>query len=230
MTNPSDADRRPAIHRIDMSPDQAGFPRPPCPVQLKFLPSPQAGGWTLLAGVQPGHANAIASWLATQPAFEGVSIAPGIAPRLVRAQASALPPRWTEVATLASVHHLDLRGDGASWFVEGARDDIRALLGQLRASSQDRQDVVRCRSLQVPGRPAPITRRQQEALATAVAMGYYEIPHRVDLRCLAKQKGITLGSFSELLRRAESAVLSHHVDSRLLAWSVWDEGAPAASP
>lgn len=220
-----------AIHRIDMPSGQAGFPDPPCPVQLKFLPVPQSGGWVLLANVRPGETGAIAAWLAGQAAYAGITVAPGIAPRLVRARAASLPPLWSEVAALVSVHHLDLRSQSASWFVEGARTDIAALLQRLCASGPSQDDVpVRCRSVHLPGRPAEITRRQHEALCAAVALGYYEIPHRIDLRTLARHTGVSLGSFSELLRRAESAVLRHHVDSRLLAWSGPEESAwePAA--
>ena len=221
--------QRQAVHRIDMPAGQAGFPAPPCPVQLKFLPSSPAGGWVLLANCQPDSTGAVAAWLAGQQGLQDIAIGPGIAPRLVRAHAAALPPTWAMAATLAAVHHLDLRGPSASWFVEGAAEDIAALLDRLRSAGPPAAEAgpVRCRSIRVAGTPAVITRRQQEALATAVAMGYYEIPHRVDLRRLAERSGVSLGSFAELLRRAESSVLSHHVDSRLLAWSAWDDGAPA---
>jgi hypothetical protein len=229
MTGPSTEPGTPAVHRIDMPIEQAGFPAPPCPVQLKFLPSPQAGGWTLLANVLPGDTRDVAAWLAGQEGFGDVSVAPGIAPRLVRARAAALPPAWSEVATFVAVHHLDLRGPNASWFVEAGRNDLAALLQRLRSTGPSGHGAaaIRCRAIQVQGRPAAITRRQQEVLSTAVALGYYEIPHRIDLRSLARHTGVSLGSVSELLRRAESTVLSHHVDASLLAWSGADEeGGP----
>jgi hypothetical protein len=59
-----------------------------------------------------------------------------------------------------------------------------------------------------------------------VQMGYYDIPHRLDLRQLAKQTGISLGSLSELLRRAEAAILTHYVDSSLLGWPLAGESPP----
>jgi predicted DNA binding protein len=68
-----------------------------------------------------------------------------------------------------------------------------------------------------------ISRRQFEALSTAVAMGYYEIPHRIDLRALAKTTGVSLGSISELLRRAEATILTHYVDSNLMGWPLAEE-------
>src|SRR5688572_29832100 len=97
-----------AVQRIDMPVGHAGFPAPPCPVQLKFLPSPHAGDWVLLANVRPDGTGAVAAWLAEQGTFEEVSIAPGIAPRLVRARARTLPPLWSEMAALVAVRHLDL--------------------------------------------------------------------------------------------------------------------------
>jgi hypothetical protein len=51
-------------------------------------------------------------------------------------------------------------------------------------------------------------------------MGYYDIPHNLDLRTLAATMGISLGSVSELLRRGESAVIMNYVDS--LASAPWD--------
>ena len=54
-------------------------------------------------------------------------------------------------------------------------------------------------------------------------MGYYEIPHRVDLRTLATAAGVSLGSVSELLRRAEASILTHYVDSSLVHWPADEE-------
>src|SRR6185369_14839445 len=77
---------------------------------------------------------------------------------------------------------------------------------------------VRCRPVLDGGMEAPLSRRQFEALSSAVALGYYEIPHRLDLRDLAARTGISLGSVSELLRRAEGLVLTRYVDANLMRW------------
>lgn len=56
---------------------------------------------------------------------------------------------------------------------------------------------------------------QQDALELAVALGYYEIPRRIDLRILAARMGISHGALSELLRRAEQHILVGHCDQRI---------------
>ena len=213
----------PTVHRIDLPCDQTGFKcPPPHDVHIKFLPNlPPLQGWTLLAHAAAGKPEALARWLADQ-GFQDVRVEPGLAPKLLRASVRELPPIWAEAAAFAKVHHLDLAADGhASWFVEGAKADILAFVEDLEGKQKVplAATEVRCRPVSVRRR-APITRRQFEALASAVAMGYYDSPHRIDLRSLAAQAGVSLGSLSELLRRAEAAVLTHYVDASLMGWPV----------
>lgn len=217
-----------SVHRIDLPCDQTGFATPPFDVHIKFLPSPANGGaWTLLAHAAAGKPDLLSRWLVQHPGIDQVRVAPGLAPKLLRASASALPAAWAAVASYASVHHLDLGADGrAAWFIEGARDQILALvqhLRQVQGQPRPKGAEVRCRPVLGDSRAVPISRRQFEALSTAVAMGYYEIPHRIDLRTLAAETGVSLGSVSELLRRAEAVILTHYVDSSLMGWPVADE-------
>ena len=220
----------PTVHRIDLPCDETGFLcPPPHDVHIKFLPNlPPLRGWTLLAHATAGKPEALARWLAGHPGITDVRVEPGLAPKLLRATAAELPARWAAAASFAKVHHLDLSVDGhASWFVEGAKADIVAFLADL----ETRQKVplaateVRCRPVH-ERRRAPVSRRQFEALSQAVAMGYYDIPHRIDLRALAAQSGVSLGSLSELLRRAEAAVLTHYIDSSLMGWPVSSQETP----
>ncbi|MEA3136400.1 MAG: hypothetical protein QOJ26_1075 [Thermoplasmata archaeon] len=215
------------VHRIDLPCDQTGFTTPPFDVHLKFLPSPATGeGWTLLAHAAAGKPDILARWLKLHPGIEQVRVAPGIAPKLFRASAAILPPAWATVASFAKVHHLDLSADGsAAWFIEGVRDQVWALVQHLEITTKPplAANEVRCRPVQGDGLAAPISRRQFEALSTAVAMGYYEIPHRIDLRTLAARTGVSLGSVSELLRRAEGAILTHYVDSNLMGWPMTED-------
>lgn len=231
----------PTVHRLDLRCEQTGFSTPPFDVHLKFLPSPIAGaGWTLLAHAAAGKPDALARWLPSHAGIANVRVAPGLAPKLLRATAVNLPPEWATVASFARIHHLDLAANGhASWFVEGVRDRIWALVKHLEATgaadakggaaSTSAADI-RCRPVHGGRSNAPITRRQFEALSTAVALGYYEIPHRLDLRQLAKRTGLSLGSVSELLRRAEGAILTHYVDSSLMGWPLGDDEADEFRP
>lgn len=216
------------VHRVDLPCEQTGFSTPPFDVHLKFLPSPAAReGWTLLAHAAAGKTEVLARWLKTHPGVDQVRIAPGLAPKLFRASMATLPPAWATVASFVKVHHLDLGADGhASWFIEGVRDQVWALVQHLELSPKPLGATeVRCRPVTGDAYFSPISRRQFEALSTAVALGYYEIPHRIDLRQLAATTGVSLGSVSELLRRAEGAILTHYVDSRLMGWPQPDEDA-----
>jgi hypothetical protein len=220
------------VHRIDLPCELTGFSTPPFDVHLKVLPSPANGvGWTLLAHAAAGKPALLARWLERHPGFDQVRVAPGLAPKLFRASAAALPPAWANVASFVKVHHLDLGSDGsAAWFIEGVRDQVWALVQHLEAAkaaaagppAPDAKPAVRCRPVPDGGRAA-LSRRQFEALSTAVAMGYYEIPHRIDLRALAKATGVSLGSVSELLRRAEAAILTNYVDANLMGWPQSEE-------
>ncbi len=223
-----------AVHRIDLPCEQTGFTPPPCDVHLKFLPSPATGeGWTLLAHAAAGKPDSLARWLKPHPGIADIRIAPGIAPKLLRATAADLPPSWATVASFVKVHHLDLAPDGnAAWFIEGPREQVLGLVRHLESKGPKTlaPGEVRCRPVHIGQRNAAITRRQFEALSTAVALGYYEIPHRLDLRALAARTGLSLGSVSELLRRAEGAVLTHYIDSSLMGWAMPDEDAEPFRP
>lgn len=212
------------VFRLDLSCDRTGFSTPPCDVHLKLLSGPISGVWTLLALVAAGTAESVARWLAADPSMENIRAASGIAPKLIRASVKELPPAWLTVSSFAKVHHLDLCADGtASWYIEGQHNQILELVRFLaKTNSALGPTEVRWQPVQVSG-TTPISRRQFEVLAAAVALGYYEIPHRIDLRTLAAHAGVSLGSVSELLRRAEKTVMAHAIDSYLMDWSAVDD-------
>lgn len=222
-----------ALHRIDLSCEQAGFTTPPFDVHIKVLPSPASGGWTLLAHAAAGKPALLARWFEAQAGIERVQVGPGLAPKVLRATTHQLPPAWVTLASLVKVNHLDLAADGqAAWFIEGVRAQVLAavqLLGGSPSGMASAATGIRCRPVHLDGLRFSITRRQFEALALAVALGYYEIPHGLDLRSLAKRTGVSLGSVSELLRRAEGAILTHYVDARLMVWPEADEDVAIAA-
>jgi len=189
----------------------------------------------LLAHAAAGAPERLIDWLIGHPGYENIRVAPGIAPKLLRATVPALPPAWALMASFVKVNHLDLCSDGqASWYVSGARDEIMAVVHQLsrtqdayaKSNPEELDDEilatqqVRCRPVYIGSEPVPVTRRQFEALSTAVSLGYFEIPHRIDLRSLDTVADISLGSVSQLLRRAESTILTNYVDAKRLDWPV----------
>jgi hypothetical protein len=216
------------VRRIDLPCVGAGFQTPPCHVQLRFMPV--RDGWTLMVRTAPNKSGAVAKWLQEAKAAR-VTVAPGLAPRVVRADFDALPTPWQSLLSALRVHHLGITPEGvASVFVEGTVEQVDGLL----ESYQREHPNVRCRQTILEPCVPKLTRRQIDALSTAVAMGYYDIPHNLDLRTLAATMGISLGSVSELLRRGESAVIMNYVDSLASApWepleeSEWNEAQDAA--
>ncbi len=151
----------------------------------------------------------VARWLMPFGPTE-INIAPGIAPRVLRAKFNVLPPLWKDMLARVTVHYVDLTPEGtASIFVADSGDKVDHFVQMLRGESS----VVRARqSLQGPAR-VELTARQLEVLALAVALGYYETPHKVSLRGLAKKLALSVGATSELLRRGESLIITNYVDA-----------------
>lgn len=210
----------PAVHRIDLTCEQSGFRVPPADVHLKLLPPSVAGGpWTLLAYAAAGRPSKLGPWIRQLPGFVDLRVEPGLAPRFMRATLEAPPAPWAIATPFVKVHHVDVGADDqVSWYVEGPRPRIAALLKALQPTQAPEPVAVRCRPVHLAARPAPLSRRQFDAVAVAVSLGYYDIPHRIDLRSIAQRTGGSLGAISELLRRAEAAIITHYVDASLMGW------------
>lgn len=215
--------------RIDVDSASVGFTPPPCPVNLRLRP--QGSAWEVTVLMEPNKAASVSRWL--QPFLpSAIVVAPGLAPKSLRATFASLPPAWSELVLAIRLHHVVLLPNGtASLFVEGSQADVEALTARLQEAARP----VRARAAPLDGHPR-LTPRQLDVLSTAVALGYYEIPHRLDLRALAATMGISLGAVSELLRRAEALVLTSFIDSLMAAQWRPVEGAahylrgPAARP
>lgn len=41
-----------------------------------------------------------------------------------------------------------------------------------------------------------------------MALGYYEVPHKTNQRTMAQKLGMSVGGLSEILRRAESSIIT----------------------
>ncbi|HUR62399.1 MAG TPA: helix-turn-helix domain-containing protein [Candidatus Thermoplasmatota archaeon] len=169
-------------------------------------------------------------WL--KPYALAVKVAPGIAPKVVSGMSTALPSVWEQAANVVTVHHLDLEQGGyASLFVEGERAEVQKLICSLGDAVPASRPThrVRCRVVRSYWDEPAVTRRQHQVLASAVAAGYYEIPHCLDMRELAIRLGLSLGSVSELLRRAERGVIESYIDGGAWAWPL-DGAALPPSP
>ncbi len=207
--------------RMDLSCAAVGLVPPPGHVSLKFRPIKDR--WRVVALTTPDKVIAVAQWLQTYHPVS-VQMGPGLAPKVVRAEFAVLPERWANVVSSVRLHHIECSPTGiASLFIAGTKDQVDYLLAQ---GSPD-ETQIRTRSSMVQHNHVKIRPRQLEAVRTAVAMGYYEIPHRLDLRELAAKMGLSLGSFSELLRRGESAIVNGFADA--MAASQWEQLDDAAA-
>jgi predicted DNA binding protein len=52
-----------------------------------------------------------------------------------------------------------------------------------------------------------ITARQEFILKTALELGYFDYPKRIDLKGLSERLGISYTTISEILRRAERKII-----------------------
>ncbi|WP_408957404.1 helix-turn-helix domain-containing protein [Natrinema sp. 74] len=68
--------------------------------------------------------------------------------------------------------------------------------------------IERVRDFERRSPPATVTDRQREALETAVAVGYYEVPRSGTVAEVADELGCATSTAGELLRKAESAVVT----------------------
>jgi len=188
-------------------------------VHLKFLPGKS---WTLLAVSAPGTPPLVAEWLEPYGP-RSIQIAPGLTPKVLRAQFGTLPEAWAKVHDAVAVQSIELNPDGsASMFVQDSLARIQRFVAKVPGSRMG----VRSRKTQSgPGR-ARLTARQLEALSLAVALGYFETPHRVSLRDLARRMGLSVGSVSQLIRRAQASVVTSYMDT--LSAAQWQTGEAEA--
>ncbi|NIQ06485.1 MAG: hypothetical protein GWO20_12395 [Candidatus Korarchaeota archaeon] len=56
-----------------------------------------------------------------------------------------------------------------------------------------------------------LTKRQEEVLRTAFALGYFDFPRRTDSKKLARKLGISVSTLSEVMRAAERRVFAEYV-------------------
>lgn len=205
--------------RVDLPCALLGFETPPCNVHLTFLPL--SDHWMLVALSAPGKPAQVARWL--RPHTQGaINIDPGISPKVLRARFERLPDAWARMLADVLVIFLELTPDGtASVFIEDSQERVDRFVASLQVDDQVRQRQIHPRESK-----AKLTARQLEVLALAVALGYYETPHKLNLREIAAKLGLSVGGVSELLRRGESLIITSYVDS--LARSRWND--PAEPP
>jgi len=202
--------------RIDAPCERFGLSEPPCPLDLKLL---RAGtGWMLYAQTPPARPKEVAAWLEDYRPNE-VWIGPGLAPKGLRAEFDRIPDAWRTIHEAVRVRYMQARPEGsASLFVHDHPDRV----GRFVEAECKGRDGVRLRPVYADLDDLPLTPRQRDALALAVALGYYDVPRCINLRDLAGRMGMSIGAASELLRRGERLIVSGYFDR----WTAarWKDG------
>jgi hypothetical protein len=200
--------------RVDLPCSMTGFSPPPYPVQIKFVENEDR--WRLVALTAPGKPPQIARWL-EQYKPVSIYIGTGISPRVLRANFDSLPGNWEDIVRSVNMQFAQLTPEGvASIFVEDTQPRVTKFLESVES---DRPEV-RARKAHMEAERVKLTPRQLEVLSIAVALGYYEVPHKLNLRELAAKLDLSVGAVSELLRRAEALIITSYVDS--LSRDRWD--------
>ncbi len=196
--------------RFDVSCRTLGFDAPPVAVQLRFLGV--GSQWSLVALFPAGADRMVIPWLAAHGVHPVA--APGLAPRTVRCDLGDLPQRWATWVTAAKVLQVDLAATGlATLYVRGLPMEVARLVATL---DHDRVAPGEGVQMERSVSDAALTPRQAEVLRNALAMGYFEVPHRVDLRRLGKSMHLSVSAVSQLLRRAQAQVVRSYVDKDAL--------------
>mgnify|MGYP000312538135 CR=1 FL=1 len=113
-------------------------------------------------------------------------------------------------ARIAFVPPITFRASGVARFeAVGEPDALAEFYGDLNAAFDTA--VVRVREFRRWPEPARLTDRQRAALEAAVAVGYYDVDRSGSVADVAAELDCASSTAGELLRRAESAVLTAFV-------------------
>lgn len=169
--------------------------RPP-PWKVRIFPRDDR----LLVETLPGRVDAVRRWLSP---FADVAPPIRIGARTTTGVWRQPPQPLADLWNGFEPHGLWIDPCGAASFLGYASEDVA-------------HQVTEPVGLRLRGAASSaLSTAQQDALELAVALGYYEIPRRIDLRTIAARMGISHGAVSELLRRAEQHVLVGHCDQRI---------------
>lgn len=222
----NDDQKTPVVaRRLDLPCSMTDFSPPPYPVQIKFVRN--GDQWRLVALTSPGKPPQIARWL-EQYGPVSIYIGTGISPRVLRANFDRLPGKWEQIVQGVNMQFAQMTPEGVvSIFIEDTAPRVEKFL----ASMETGDPQIRARKAHMDPDKVQLTPRQLEVLSVAVALGYYEVPHKLNLRQLASKLDLSVGAVSELLRRAEALIIASYVDCLSRdRWEAEDSGAMSTEP
>ncbi len=203
---PRRRDENTDVYRIDIPCSALHVTPPPCPLTCWVMRSGKH--WSAHVETPPGRPAHVARWLAgLMPAQ--VYIEQGLAPTSLWVRFEEALEDLSLLLDGLTVKRLELTPAGtATAFVQGPPERTK----RLEALAAQTGPSMAMREAMQPSAAAGLTRRQREALAQAVALGYYEVPRRANLHEVAQRMGMSTGAASELLRRGERILIGSFFD------------------
>lgn len=188
--------------RLDLPSQALGLTPPPCDVRIW----PASGTEADLA-TTPGRLDVVGRWL-RQHADADLVCEGGLAEETALVRFRRLPDPLHRLLDAVCVEAIGLSPAGAaSIFVRGTQASVEKAAASLDAGP----DAVHLRPATRGLRPE-LSRTQRQAVQLAMALGYYDVPRRTDLRGMAARLGITHGALSEVLRRGEQHIIAAFCD------------------
>lgn len=215
MLRPGEATRR-VLGRFHGRAEQLGLPVPKATLRLKLLKTVEAGYWTLF--VQALAAESIPEAVRWLQLTSPLRLEFG-SRNIVRADYDPMPAELARAFAGVEMQLTRLEPNGdAAISVVGTRGGVAAFARRLYGPKAP-LELVQLKGAEPPVRL--LTTPQDDAVRAAVAAGYYRIPRALNLEELARKLGITSGSLSERLRRAEGRIITRYVEAG--GASPWDE-------
>ena len=215
MPRPDEPKRR-VLGRFHGRAEQLGLQAPKATLRLKLLRTADAGCWTLF--VQTLGAESVPEAVRWLQLTSPLRLEFG-SRNIVRADYDPLPAEVARAFAGVEMQFTRLEPNGdAVISVVGTRGGVAAFARRLYGPKAP-LELVQLRGAEPPVRL--LTTPQDDALRAAVAAGYYRIPRALNLEELARKLGITSGSLSERLRRAEGRIITRYVEAG--GASPWDE-------
>lgn len=197
------------LARIDVSEEHLGFTScPPCIVEMKLFEVGER--WTAFVLSEPGWLPAVFAWL--DDLYDNAHFtAPEDEPRLMRVVFEELSLALSSLLAATEVMNLTVRPDGgATVLVRDHPAHLEATTDEVLGHHHDAEMRF----------PLGITARQENVLAHAVEMGYYDDPPSCHAADIANEVGMRRKELEQSLRDGESEIFNKYAMDAVA--SKWD--------
>ncbi len=171
---------------------------------------PVTGGGLALVRLRGPNLQDAVAWLRSAPGVllvEEVHTEPD--ERVLRVQADQAPLLAAlQEAQVLPQTPFQVRQGEADWFILAPRPHLQKLVHALKAHGAG----VQLRGITAYAGRSLLTTRQQEFLDTAIRLGYYDYPRRINLTGLATALRVSKSTLSEALMGIERHVMGGFTD------------------